>query len=236
LGSDGGSGIVLLSGYYSQRLSGARLRQVYDLAPERVRRYLDSELNYVMAKIRPNDLVLELGCGYGRILPGLASRARWVVGIDTSNSSLQFARNFIQDAPNICLTQSDAAKLSFRKHTFDCVVCIQNGVSAFHVDPRTLISESLRVTKTGGIILFSTYSAKFWRERLRWFQLQSEAGLLGEIDYDRTGDGRIVCKDGFTATTLTQEDLQKLTSGLKVSIRITEVDESSLFCEVVPHE
>jgi len=186
-----------------------------------------------MAKIRPNDLVLELGCGYGRILPGLASRARWVVGIDTSNSSLQFARNFIQDALNISLTESDAANLGFREHTFDRVVCIQNGISAFHVDPRILISESLRVTKTGGMILFSTYSARFWRERLRWFQLQSQAGLLGEIDYDRTGDGRIVCKDGFTATTLTQEDFQKLTSGLNANIRIQEVDESSLFCEVI---
>ncbi|HXX73216.1 MAG TPA: class I SAM-dependent methyltransferase [Candidatus Acidoferrales bacterium] len=234
MGSDGAVEIILLTGYYSQRLSGARLKQVYDLAPEPVRRYLDSELNYVMTRIRPTDLVLELGCGYGRILPGLASRARWVVGIDTSNSSLQFARNFIQDTQNISLTQSDATKLNFREHTFDRVVCIQNGISAFHVDPRTLIYESLRVTKTGGMILFSTYSARFWRERLRWFQLQSEAGLLGEIDYDRTGDGRIVCKDGFTATTLTQEDLQKLTSGLNANI--TEVDESSLFCEVVPHE
>ena len=234
MGSDGGVEMILLTGYYSRRLSGARLKQVYDLAPAPVRRYLDSELNHVMTKIRPSDLVLELGCGYGRVLPRLASRARWVVGIDTSNSSLQFARNFVQDPPNISLTQSDATKLGFREHTFDRVVCIQNGISAFHVDPRTLIYESLRVTKTGGMILFSTYSARFWRERLRWFQLQSEAGLLGEIDYDRTGDGRIVCKDGFTATTLTQEDLQKLTSGLNANI--TEVDESSLFCEVVPHE
>jgi 2-polyprenyl-6-hydroxyphenyl methylase/3-demethylubiquinone-9 3-methyltransferase len=59
--------------------------------------------------------------------------------------------------------------------------------------------------------------------------------LLGEIDYDRTGEGRIVCKDGFTATTLTQEDFQELTSGLNANIRIQEVDESSLFCEIVPH-
>jgi 2-polyprenyl-6-hydroxyphenyl methylase/3-demethylubiquinone-9 3-methyltransferase len=235
LGSDGAVEIILLTGYYSERLSGARLKRVYDIAPERVRQYLNSELNYVMAKIRPMDLVLELCCGYGRILPPLASKAGWVVGIDTSGSSLQFARGFIQDASNITLTRSDATDLSFREHTFDCVVCIQNGISAFHVDPRTLISESLRVTKLGGRALFSTYSAKFWRERLRWFQLQSKAGLLGEIDYDRTREGTIVCKDGFTATTLSQEDFHKLTNGLKAKIRIEEVDESSLFCEIVPH-
>ncbi len=127
----------------------------------------------------------------------------------------------------------DAAHLAFTDNCFDLVVCIQNGISAFHVDQKTLIVESLRVTKPGGKLLFSTYSAKFWNHRLEWFRLQASAGLLGEIDEERTRDGHIICKDGFTATTVSETQFRELTSGLAANIAIIEVDESSLFCEIV---
>ena len=221
--------------YYSQKLAADRLRQVYAIAPRRIRQYLDSELNHVIAKIRPTDIVLDLGCGYGRTLPQLAENASRVVGIDISAPSLQLARKLVDGASNVALCQMNAANLSFREHSFDCVVCIQNGISAFHVDPRFLILESLRIAKPESLILFSTYAARFWGERLRWFELQSQAGLLGEIDYEKTKEGVIICKDGFTATTVDYDGFSKLTKDIDASVRIVEVDESSLFCEIVPH-
>jgi 2-polyprenyl-6-hydroxyphenyl methylase/3-demethylubiquinone-9 3-methyltransferase len=127
----------------------------------------------------------------------------------------------------------DAAALGFRDRTFDRVICIQNGISAFHVDQRTLITESVRVTKQGGIALFSSYSDKFWEHRLDWFEAQSKAGLLGEINHEKTGNGIIVCKDGFTASTVRVDDFLALTSHLNVDVKIVEVDESSVFCEIV---
>ena len=220
--------------YYSRKLSAVRLKQVYEVAPVRVRQYLDAEMNHVLEKVRPGDLVVELGCGYGRILPKLAGKAGWVVGIDTSAPSLELARQTLGSASVCSLSRMDAVKLGFHDRTFDCVVCIQNGISAFHVDQRTLITESLRVTRAGGVVLFSSYSEKFWKQRLEWFELQSQAGLLGEIDYDRTKDGVIVCRDGFTATTVDANDFRALTAGLNADVRIVEVDESSLFCEIMP--
>jgi 2-polyprenyl-6-hydroxyphenyl methylase/3-demethylubiquinone-9 3-methyltransferase len=56
---------------------------------------------------------------------------------------------------------------------------------------------------------------------------------LGEIDDDKTRDGVIVCKDGFTATTVRPEQFENLTAGLAIDLRVTEVDESSVFYEVV---
>jgi 2-polyprenyl-6-hydroxyphenyl methylase/3-demethylubiquinone-9 3-methyltransferase len=126
----------------------------------------------------------------------------------------------------------DALHLAFRDNSFDVVICIQNGISAFHVDQKELIKESIRVTKHSGMILFSSYSEKFWDHRLEWFQLQSEAGLLGEIDYEKTKDGMIICIDGFTATTLKPEQFLFLVSGLDVEAKVVEVDESSAFCEM----
>ena len=62
----------------------------------------------------------------------------------------------------------------------------------------------------GGTVYFSSYSAKFWNWRLKWFEEQADKGLLGEIDYDRTKDGVIICKDGFKAITHSPESLKEI--------------------------
>lgn len=126
----------------------------------------------------------------------------------------------------------NAIQLGFRNRVFDRVVCIQNGISAFHVDRIDLVRESIRVTKSGGILFFSTYSASFWKERLEWFEEQAKAGILGDIDYAKTGDGIIVCKDGFRGTTVSPEQFESLRDELNLHAEILEVDKSSLLCKI----
>ncbi len=222
-----------MSGYYVDRLSAHRLRRVYEIAPPRIRQYLDAEVSHVLERIRPGDTVLELGCGYGRAIPRLASRAGLVIGIDTSPASLDLAQEMLGPISNCRLLNMDAVALAFRDHAFDLVVCIQNGISAFHVDPKHLIGESLRVTRPGGKVLLATYSDKFWEHRLKWFEIQSEAGLLGELDLARTGNGVIACKDGFTGRAFSRAQLLSLTTGFDAKTQILEIDESSLFCEIL---
>ena len=221
--------------YYSEKLSARRLMACYALAPPRVRQYLEAETDHVLAMIHPGDIVLEMGCGYGRILPLLARKARFVVGIDISDQNIRLGRELLHDVSNCLLLQMNAAELLFPDNMFDAVVCIQNGISAFHVDQRILITESLRVTRNGGKAIFTSYSGKFWDHRLEWFRLQSEAGLLGKIDENKTHDGTIVCNDGFTAITVAPEQFDELCSELKnISYTIEEVDESSVFCVISP--
>jgi 2-polyprenyl-6-hydroxyphenyl methylase/3-demethylubiquinone-9 3-methyltransferase len=218
--------------YYSETLSAERLMWVYDLATPRVLEYLRSEIGHVLSHLQRTDLVLELGCGYGRVLPDIALKVEFVVGVDLSPESLRFGRKSLQYEPAVHLAAMNAVQLAFKDESFDVVVCIQNGISAFHVDPRSLIEEALRVTRPGGLALFSSYSKRFWEPRLEWFRLQAEAGLLGEIDEERTGNGVIVCRDGFTATTVTPDEFEKLTKDLDVDVKIIEVDESSVICEL----
>ena len=126
----------------------------------------------------------------------------------------------------------DAVELGFRHRLFDLVVCIQNGISAFKVDQRRLIEEAMRVTHSGGTVLFSSYSERFWGDRLEWFRLQSKNALIGEIDEDATRDGVIVCKDGFRASTVNPDDFVSLISGFDIDPIISEVDGSSIFYEI----
>jgi len=220
-----------MEGYYTDKLSAEKLKKCYEIAPPRVQKYLNEELNYVLQKINSGDNVIELGCGYGRVLPALAQKAGKVIGIDTSLSSIEMGRKMLAGISNILLAQMNAVQLGFEDDVFDVVVCVQNGISAFHVNQKDLIKESIRVTKPEGIALFSSYSEKFWEHRLKWFQLQSEAGLLGEIDYEKTGNGIIVCKDGFTALTVSGEKFKELASCFEnIDVKVTEIDESSIFC------
>lgn len=221
-----------MSGYYTEKLSAERLKRCYEIAPPRIKQYLEAEINYVLDKLKAADRVLELGCGYGRVLQRLLEKSEKVLGIDTSYASLLMAREYIGNISSCFLIEMDAADLGFRKNSFDAVICIQNGISAFVVDQRKLLEESVSVIRPGGIALFSSYSQHFWNDRLEWFRLQAEDGLIGEIDEAATGKGTIVCKDGFKASTVGPDDFAALVSGLPIKPEIIEVDRSSIFCEI----
>jgi ubiquinone/menaquinone biosynthesis C-methylase UbiE len=224
-----------MTGYYNDKLAAERLRQCYALAPERTRQYLQAELDFVLNRIKNGDAVLDLGCGYGRTLQPLSSKAGSVVGIDNAAASIVMARQAIKDIPNIVVKEMDAARLLFTDNLFDVVICSQNGISAFHCNQKNLIHEALRVTKSGGLTLFSTYAEKFWEYRLEWFKLQAAAGLLGEIDWEKTANGVIVCRDGFTASTVSPKQFLQLCANLPATVTLTEIDESSLFCELIKY-
>ncbi|MEW6261910.1 MAG: class I SAM-dependent methyltransferase [Thermodesulfobacteriota bacterium] len=216
--------------YYAQKLSAERLRLVYEIASPRIRRYLEAELEFVLARFQPDNRVLELGCGYGRVLDRLAEKSRNVYGLDTSWESLVLAKERHQSHPPFRLALMTGARLGFRDRAFDLTACVQNGISAFKVDRRELMIEALRVTRPGGLVLFSSYSPKIWPERLDWFRAQAAHGLLGEIDEEKTSPGVIVCKDGFQAFTVGPKEFLALAESIGVKAEIQEVDESSVFC------
>jgi SAM-dependent methyltransferase len=220
-------------GYYAERLSAEKLRRCYEIAPPRVQQYLAAEVAHVAGRVRSTDRVLELGCGYGRVLTQLAPLCSTLVGVDTAPASLRLARTLLRAAPHCHVLQMDAVALGFRDAVFDVVLCIQNGISAFGVDRQNLLAESVRVARAGGRVLFSSYAAKFWPQRLEWFRLQAECRLVGEIEWAATSAGRIVCRDGFTAGTVGPGEFLALAAALGVRAQLAEVDESSLFCELI---
>lgn len=222
--------------YYSTKLAGERLRRCYDLASARVRQYLEAEIAFVLSRLDAKDLALELGCGYGRVAVRLGAVAARVVGIDSSLESLMLARRLAGGNSHCEFVQMDASALALANGTFDVVVCVQNGLSAFGVDPIRVLREALRVARSGGRIILSSYSAAFWPERLRWFESQASAGLVGAIDYDKTREGVIVCRDGFRAGTFRPEAFRSLCHRFGLVPVITTVDESSVFCEIVLSE
>jgi ubiquinone/menaquinone biosynthesis C-methylase UbiE len=221
-----------MAGYYEKKLSGRRMQQCYEVASPRVKQYLDAEIKHILSRLQSVESVLEVGCGYGRVTVALAQVSKRTVGIDSAPESIDLARRI--DSEGSCeYMVMDAIDLQFPDGCFDAVVCIQNGICAFRIDQEVLCREVLRVTRKGGTVLFSSYSDRFWAERLGWFEAQSAAGLLGEIDYDGCKNGFIACKDGFRSGRMTPEDFISLCSKLEVKPHIVEIDESAVFCEII---
>lgn len=220
-----------MSDYYSKKLNSNRLQLCYQVAPDRVKHSLEKEIGFVLDRISEKDTILDLGCGYGRVATRLSEKANRVVGIDISLENIKSAKNYNQKK-SIEYLVMDASDLQFADNYFDVAICIQNGISAFKIDPKILINEAIRVTRQSGIVLFSSYSDLFWKDRLEWFQIQAAEGLIGEIDYRYTQKGIIVCKDGFRSTTFTKKDFLDLSSQLNAQIDIYEIDDSIVFCEI----
>ena len=215
--------------YYAEKLSAERLKKVYDIAPRRIEEYLNAEIDFCLQYISASDIVLELGCGYGRALKKIAHAAEEVYGIDISDSNLRFGKEYLKGHRNCSLFVMNASETGFKSGVFDVVLCIQNGISAFGIDKENLIEEAVRLTKPGGYALFSSYAEEFWNERLNWFEIQSEAGLLGKIDRNLTGEGVIVCNDGFRAGTISEREYAELVSKTGFDVEIKTVNSSSVF-------
>jgi SAM-dependent methyltransferase len=113
---------------------------------------VDRLLTAVGAALRPTDVVLDIGCGIGRLTRVLATRAREVVAIDVSGEMLTRARELNAGFENIRWLQGDGRSLT---GVLDSSVdaCISHVTFQHIPDPRiTLgyIGEIGRVLRPGG--------------------------------------------------------------------------------------
>jgi ArsR family transcriptional regulator len=98
------------------------------------------------------DLV-DIGCGRGRVLKLLASRAQRAVGVDIDSDARHFARAELMLAglPNCTLRQGNMYRLPFADGEFD--TAILDDVLAESARPLSAIREAVRVTRPAGRLL-----------------------------------------------------------------------------------
>ncbi len=216
-----------MENYYKEKMSAQKLYQVYDTKIQRISQYLQAEIDFVKKNLSKTQNVLELGAGYGRIVKELAPYCNSIIGIDISEENVELGREYIKEHPNADMVVMDVHNIQLSAPV-DVVLCLQNGLSAMRLDS-VMIHRILDILKSGGVAYFSSYSANFWDYRLEWFEEQAANGLLGEIDYEQTKNGVIICKDGFKAFTHSLEDLKKIGEESEYLYEVKEVDNSSIF-------
>jgi ubiquinone/menaquinone biosynthesis C-methylase UbiE len=103
--------------------------------------------------IRPDDTVLDVGCGGGRTLAKLADFATGgrIYGIDYSPASVATARKVnrsLVDAGRVIIQEASASELPFADNTFDLVTAIETHF--WWQDLSGGMREAFRVLKPGG--------------------------------------------------------------------------------------
>jgi SAM-dependent methyltransferase len=98
-----------------------------------------------------NSLILDIGCGPGRVLGFLVKRGLHCIGIDGSRVSINLATSRCGCpgvvADNLCLPLPDAV----------ADIIISDGVIHHTEDPRGAFAENLRVLKPGGRMYLGVY-------------------------------------------------------------------------------
>ena len=111
--------------------------------------------------------LLDVGCGQGRILKLLASRANSAVGVDIDSDARRLARAelLLAGSPNCSLRHGDMYSLPFADQAFDTIIL--DGVLGEADRPADVIAESLRLLKAGGRVLLLSGTTKRTAEQIR---------------------------------------------------------------------
>ena len=111
--------------------------------------------------------LLDVGCGQGRILKLLATRAHRVVGVDIDSDARRLARAelLLAGSPNCSLRQGNMYSLPFENEEFDTIIL--DGVLGEADRPTDVITEALRLLKAGGRVLLLSATGERTAEQIR---------------------------------------------------------------------
>ena len=100
-------------------------------------------------------VMLDLACGPGILLAGLASTMKLNVGVDLTPKMIQMtrAKSLAANLTNIRFLESPAENLPFASHLFDCVV---TRLTLHHfLDPLSVLREVKRILKPDGLLVIA---------------------------------------------------------------------------------
>jgi arsenite methyltransferase len=102
----------------------------------------------------PGERILDVGCGPGLLaleLSVVVGDTGKVLGIDSSPSMIELAKQRCADLDNVVLAQGDATDLAIDDNSMDVVCCTQ--VLLYVAEYEKALSEMFRVLKPGGRVL-----------------------------------------------------------------------------------
>lgn len=127
----------------------------FDWAPRDTSEAIDSTVSRplldLIESLDPNSLVLDIGCGPGRVLGVLARRGIRCVGLDRSRVSVRLAAERYH-RPGVV---GDNLRLPFANGTADVV--ISDGVIHHTENPQAAFAENCRILKPGGRMYLAVY-------------------------------------------------------------------------------
>jgi ubiquinone/menaquinone biosynthesis C-methylase UbiE len=125
-------------------------------AAEETRRWLEETIT-----INRDDVILEIGCGIGRVGQVLAPRCKRWIGCDVSPNMLEFARQRLALFDNVDLVEISGFDLSpIPSNSVDVVYCTVVFMHLDEWDRYNYILEASRVLRMGGRIFVDNFNLR----------------------------------------------------------------------------
>jgi ubiquinone/menaquinone biosynthesis C-methylase UbiE len=170
--------------YWKQRVEEANLGRSEESALVQGDKVSSTDQNYINAvallNIRPGDKVLELACGFGRILPHLHRLTSCIFCLDISKSMIEAAREANPGLEGIEYLTGTAESIPYPQEFFDHIICYAS-FDAFY--QKEALIEMSRVLKSGGTVLFTGKNNNYFPDDKEAMTAEINARRKGEPNY-----------------------------------------------------
>jgi len=141
-----------------------------NLTPE-IKEYVLLEEKQILAYIKSPDVILNVGCGYGRILNLLKNKCIKIIGIDISEDCIKKCKEKFENLRNTSVSKIDISNTNFESNYFDKIILDFNFLGNISKSQREKSLEEIRrILKPKGKILGSVYSEKSLEQQLRLYE------------------------------------------------------------------
>lgn len=159
---------------------------------------------------------IDVGAGYGRVLPVLKEIARNVVAVDIDNEMFTALEKKVNDTPNFQIIKGDANNLSSLVSNSDLVtpvvICLQNSIGPWIGNYKTALQQMRKVAQSfGGEVILSSFRQEAFSEFALDMYTSAEK-LVGEPDIEKCDSekGIYVSKTGYTSRWWTKEERDEM--------------------------
>ncbi len=174
----------------------------------------DTERAYLLTHIKPDQKVLDIGCGDGRNMKTILEKTKYVTGVDNDQVAIQDTLKHFSDIHTVMIVHGEAAALPFEDNSFDVVTFLMI-LPNLDTQKVKALKEAARVLKDDGKIILSTFAETAFDERMEIYK-QVKAPI------ERIEGTKVIFNKSLGANISEQsslEDIEKLAkeSGLKVT-------------------
>ncbi len=191
------------------------ISEIWDELPvtspgKKIEKFHKSEEKFILNFIKKhnkNPLVLDLGCGTGRVLSILhKNNFNKLCGIDISSKMINKSKNKL---PNAVLLQHDfRERLPFTSNLFEFILITGNTLTSGVEIPEVVLKNTYRVLKKNGFLIIACYNAEFMTKKFVRAYYEKLPSFLKYKKFDEKT--KTVYFSNIFSHWVTKEELKKL--------------------------